>query len=203
MKKIIVLINLIFLSGCISTSSDGGLNLGMTGSTMWFKTSSEKDKELYFNKTSVSKLCGKFQKLNEDMLDTRSRTSYYTDQKVQLQIMKGLSQKGYDKNHCGEPNLKKFTRLEEKWVNVENNEFDTPRAKSAIALCDAQGNLAKMKARRKQEAITDKDNGGSAAVGIVRGLNIAAAGNDAYQAVIQGCMADKGYLKQKVRVTVD
>ncbi len=203
MKKIIVLINLIFLSGCISTSSDGGLNLGMTGSTMWFKTSSEKDKELYFNKTSVSKLCGKFQKLNEDMLDTRSRSSYYTDQKIQLQIMRGLEIKGYDKNYCGEPNLKKFTRLEDRWVNVKTNEFDTPRAKRYFALCEAKGNLAKMKARSRQEIITSKEKGTGAAVGLVQGLNIAAAGNDAYYAVLQGCMADKGYLKQKVRVTVD
>lgn len=203
MKKLIVLIYFIILSGCISTSSDGGLNLGMTGSTMWFKTSSEKDKEIYFNETSVSEICRRFKNLNEGMLDTRSKSSYYTDQQVQLQIMKGLVQKGYDKNYCGKPNLKKFTRLEDKWVNSETNEYDTPRAKRTLALCEAKGDLAKMKARNRQEEISNQEKGGGIAVGIVRGLNIAAAGIDAYQSVLQGCMADKGYLKQKVRVTVD
>ena len=89
--------------------------------------------------------------------------------------------------------------MEDRWVNVKSNQS----SKTALAVCEASAELAKLQAKARQEKINDKQEGKSALLGAMRALTEAAAGNDAYQAVLKGCMADKGYLKQKVRVTVD
>jgi len=203
MKKLFVVIIVMFQTSCISTSSDGGLNVGFQGGPLWLKTSSEKDKQEYFNEIDVSKLCQTWKETTETMEDTNNKSKYARNQNAQFQIMKGLKQKGYNKNHCGEPNLMKFAPLEEKWVNVETNEYGTPKAKQAFTLCDAKADLAEIQAKNTQESLNNQQKGTGIALSIVQGLNVVAAGNDAYQSVLKGCMADKGYLKQKVRITVD
>ena len=202
MKKLFILFILFILTSC-STSSDGGLNFGMKGSQKWHETSSDTDKQEFYSKIDISELCKRFKKANDDMLDTTNKYAYNTDQKRQLQTMRGLEIKGYHKNYCGKPNLKKFTRLEDRWVNVKTNEYDTPKAKQAFTICDAQGDLVEIQAKNRQVSLNNQQKGTGIALSIVQGLNVAAAGNDAYQSVLKGCMAEKGYLKQKIRITVD
>ena len=196
MKKIIVLINLIFLSGCISTSSDGGLNLGMKGSVMWNKTSSKEDKANFYGSESVSKLCKRWNKNVRRLEETNSESFFSAVQNMQISLMDALEKKGFKKNHCGEFIKDSFSPLEERWVNVKTNQS----SKTALAVCEANAKLAKLQAKARQQTINQKQEGKSALLGVMRGLTEASAGNDAYEAVLQGCMADKGYLKQKVRI---
>ena len=199
MKKIFIFISLILLSGCLSVSSDGGLNVGMRGSVMWDKTSSQEDKANFYSSESVSKLCKRWNKNVTRLEETDSESFFTAVQNMQISLMSALEKKGLKKNHCGDFIKDDFASLEERWVNLKTNQS----SKTALAVCEASAKLARLQAKARQESINDKQEGKSALLGAMRGLTEAAAGNDAYQAVLQGCMADKGYLKQKVRVTVD
>ena len=199
MKKLFILINLFFLTSCLSVSSDGGLNVGMRGSVMWNKTSSQEDKVNFYGKESVSKLCKRWNKNVTRLEDTNSESFFTSVQNMQISLMNALEKKGYKRNYCGEFIKDDFAPLEDRWVNVKTNKS----SKTALAVCEASAELAELQAKARQETINNKQEGKSALLGAMRGLTEAVAGNDAYQAVLKGCMADKGYLKQKVRVTVD